>query len=195
MPPPAVKTIRDLIFWQYAKIISESAGFGKKNWGFIMKKFTQLKEGEIFWNEIREYIKEKEKKDECIFCGKKTGLTIDHLLPRRFNGPNDEKNVILVCKECNSSKGGRRLYEFWTLKKGLEGAKYEVPRIAEGKYLKFAYEVLKDKGLLDIDINELRKKICPKCDLKSLCIKEKSVGKFSPLCLDSLVTLCFKEKS
>ena len=26
MPPAAVKTIRDLIHWQYAKIISESAG-------------------------------------------------------------------------------------------------------------------------------------------------------------------------
>lgn len=60
---------------------------------------------------------------------KKTHLTVDHLLPRCFNGPDDEKNVIFVCKECNSSKGPRRLYEFWTLKKGLEGAKYEVPRI------------------------------------------------------------------
>jgi len=77
MPPPVVKSVRDLIFWQYAKIIAESAGFGKKNYGFVMKKFRQLKEGEIFWNEIREYVKEREKKDECIFCGAKTNLTID----------------------------------------------------------------------------------------------------------------------
>jgi hypothetical protein len=193
MPPPVVKTIKDLIFWQYSKIISESAGFGKRNWGFVMKKFKQLQEGEIFWNEIREYVKEKEKKDECIFCGKKTSLTIDHLLPRCFNGPNDEKNVIFVCRECNSSKSGKRLYEFWTLKKGLEGAKYEVPRIAEGKYLKFAYEVLKNKGLLDLTMNEIKKQVCPKCDVKYLCIKEKSVGKLSPLCLDGILTLCFKE--
>jgi hypothetical protein len=192
MPPPVVKTIKDLIFWQYSKIISESAGFGKRNWGFVMKKFKQLQEGEIFWNEIREYVKEKEKKDECIFCGKKTNLTIDHLLPRCFNGPNDEKNVIFVCKECNSSKGSRRLYEFWTLKKGLEGAKYEVPRIAEGKYLKFIYEVLKNKGLLDLTMNEIKKHVCPKCDVKNLCLKEKSVGKLSPLCLDGILTLCFK---
>jgi hypothetical protein len=193
MPPPAVKTVKDLIFWQYAKIISESAGFGKRNWGFVMKKFKQLKEGEIFWDEIREYVKEKEKKDECIFCGKKTNLTVDHLLPRCFNGPDDEKNVTFVCKECNSSKGNRRLYEFWTLKKGLEGAKYEVPRIAEGKYLKFAYEVLKNKCLLDLSISEIKKQICPKCDVKNLCVKEKSVGKLSPLCLDGILTLCFKE--
>jgi hypothetical protein len=192
MPPSIVKTVRDLIFWQYAKIISESAGFGKRNWRFVMKKFKQLKDGEIFWNEIREYVRER--KDECIFCGRKTDLTIDHLFPRLFNGPDDEKNIVFVCRECNSSKGSRRLYEFWTLKVGLEGAKYEVPRIAEGKYLKLAYEVLEENGLLDIDIDEIREKICPICDVKSLCVMEDSVGKLSPLCLDGIVTLCLRRK-
>ncbi|MEM2636957.1 MAG: hypothetical protein QXL15_01265, partial [Candidatus Korarchaeota archaeon] len=78
-------------------------------------------------------------------------------------------------------------------RKGLEGAKYEVPRIAEGKYLKFLYEILENKGLLELDINEIKKKICPKCDIKYLCVKEGSVGKLSPLCLDGVVTLCFRE--
>lgn len=192
MPPPAVKTIRDLIFWQYAKIISESAGFGKRNWGFVMKKFRQLREGDIFWNEIREYVKERERKDECIFCGTKSDLTLEHLFPRCLNGPDDEKNVIWVCSRCNSSKGSKRLYEWWTVKKGLEGAKYEVPRIAEGKYLKFLYETLKERGLLDLTVDDLRKQVCPECDLKSLCIREKSAGKLSPLCLDGIATLCFK---
>jgi hypothetical protein len=192
MPPSTVKTVRDLIFWQYAKIISESAGFGKRNWRFVMKKFKQLKDGEIFWNEIREYVRER--KDECIFCGRKTDLTIDHLFPRLFNGPDDEKNIVFVCRECNSSKGSRRLYEFWRLKVGLEGAKYEVPRIAEGKYLKLAYEVLEENGLLDIDIDEIREKICPICDVKSLCVMEDSVGILSPLCLDGIVTLCLRRK-
>ena len=157
-----------------------------------MRKFKQLQEGEIFWNEIREYVKERENKDECIFCESKTDLTIDHLLPRCFSGPDDEKNVIWVCKTCNSSKGSKRLYEFWTSKRGLKGAKYEVPRIAEGKYLKFVYEVLKKKGLLNLDINQIKNRICPECDLKRSCVKEKSVGKLSPLCLDGILTLCFK---
>jgi len=194
MPPPVVKTVRDLILWQYAKIISGSAGFGKTNYGFVMSKFKQLQEGEIFWNEIREYVKERETKDECIFCRSRTSLTIDHLLPRCFNGPDDEKNVIWVCKKCNSSKGSRRLYEFWTIDMGLEGAKYEVPRIAEGKYLKLLYETLREKGLFDINIEEIRRRVCPECDLKKLCIKEKSEGKFSPLCLDGILTLCFMGK-
>jgi len=191
MPPSGVKTIEDLIFWQYAKIIAESAGFGKMNYGFVMTKYRQLQKGEIFWNEIREYVKEKENKDQCIFCGSKTGLTIDHLLPRCLNGPDDEKNVIWICKNCNSSKGSKRLYEFWTIKNGLKGAKYQVPRIAEGQYLKFVYEILKEKDLLDLDIKQIRKQICPKCDIKELCIKQKTEGKLSPLCLDGILTLCF----
>ena len=81
MAPSIVKTVRDLIFWQYAKIIAGSAGFGKTNYRFVMRKFKQLQDGEIFWNEIREYVKEREKQGECILCGSETNLTIDHLLP------------------------------------------------------------------------------------------------------------------
>ncbi|KXA97077.1 hypothetical protein AKJ39_03730 [candidate division MSBL1 archaeon SCGC-AAA259J03] len=50
MPPSAVKTVEDLIFWQYAKIISKSAGMGKKNYGFIMDRFKKLQSGEIEWS-------------------------------------------------------------------------------------------------------------------------------------------------
>jgi hypothetical protein len=159
-----------------------------------MKKFRQLQQGEIFWNEIREYVKEKERMDACIFCGIKTDLTIDHLLPRCLNGPNDEKNVIWVCQKCNSSKGAKRLYEFWTDKKGLKGAKYEVPRIAEGKYLKLVYEVLKERNLFDLDDDKIRESICPKCDVKKMCIRENSEGKLSPLCLDGTLTFCFMKE-
>jgi hypothetical protein len=167
---------------------------GKRNWGFIMRKFKQLRDGEIFWNEIREYVKEREKKAECIFCGSKVNLTIDHLFPRSLNGPNNEKNIVWICSKCNSSKGSKRLYELWTIKKGLNGAKYGVLRIAEGKYLKLVYEILRNKGMLDLTINDMRKQICPKCDLQVLCLKEESIGELSPLCLDGLTTLCLRLK-
>lgn len=61
MPPAAVKSIQDLIFWQYAKIISGSAGFRRENYRFIMDRFKKLKSGEIEWSTaIREYVKERE---------------------------------------------------------------------------------------------------------------------------------------
>jgi hypothetical protein len=67
MPPAAVKTIRDQIFWQYAKLISKSAGLGG-NRGFQMKKFIQLRDGKIVWSStIWGWLKEHEKPEECIY--------------------------------------------------------------------------------------------------------------------------------
>jgi len=188
MPPKAVRTVKDLIFWQYLKIISDSPGFGKKNSGFIMTKFKQLSNGQISWNEIREYIKEKENNNVCILCGDQCELTIDHFFPRYYNGPDNEKNVIWVCKKRNSSKSKKRLYEYFTSKNGLDAAKYNVPKIAEGKYLKFIYKTLKNNKWLDFTIDDIKQMVCPQCDLKKICIKENSTNKLSPLCLDELLT-------
>jgi len=41
MPPSAVKTVRELIFYQYAKIVSNSARLGKKNYGMIMSTYSR----------------------------------------------------------------------------------------------------------------------------------------------------------
>ena len=42
MPPPVVKTIRDEIYWQYAKLISKSAGFGINQRAFQMERFIEI---------------------------------------------------------------------------------------------------------------------------------------------------------
>ncbi len=192
MPPAVVKNIQDLIYWQYAKIIAQSAGFSKKDYGFVTSKFKQLNQGVITWNELREYIKEREQQ-ECGYCGATADLTLEHLLPRKFKGPDNERNVVWVCKSCNSKKGAKRLYEYHVHKGGLNEAKYKVPRIAEGKYLKFAYETLQANNMLQLKISELTVQVCPECDLKPLCIKEDTEGKLSTLCIDGLLTLCFKK--
>ncbi|MFQ5884717.1 MAG: HNH endonuclease, partial [Thermoplasmata archaeon] len=190
MPPSAIKSVRDLIYWQYAKIIADSAGMGKRNWRFVMDRFKKLQQQEIFWNEIREYVKEHENPGECIFCGDRGTLTLEHLFPRSLRGPQKEKNVVWVCKRCNSEKGARRPYEWYTRRSGLKAAKYDVPRIAEGKYLKLAYEILGEGGLLDVSVEDLRVRVCPNCDLGDLCVEEDSVGKLSVLCLDGMVGVC-----
>jgi len=87
-----------------------------------MNKFIQLKQGEIFWSEIREYIKEKEYPNECIFCRANADLTLEHLLPQKYHGSNTEKNLVWICKSCNSSKGARRLYEYFAIQAGVEAA-------------------------------------------------------------------------
>lgn len=180
LPPSAVKTIGDLIFWQYAKIISESAGYGKKQFGFVMDRFKKLSSGEISWStSIREYIKEKEKKDTCIYCEGKTDLTLEHILPRSRGGPDVADNARWACKSCNSSKGDKRLYEWFELER-----RYEVPRIAERKYLKLLYTLHEQMGTLNLsDLS----KLCPRCDLEIKCPEKQ---KLTVYCLEGI----FKKK-
>lgn len=52
MPPAAVKTVKDLIFWEYAKLISGSAIYDRKNYGFVMDRFKKLQSGGIKWSQI-----------------------------------------------------------------------------------------------------------------------------------------------
>lgn len=178
MPPSAVKTIRDLIYWQYAKIISESAGYGKRQFGFVMNRFKALQTGKISWStSIREYIKERENPDICIYCGSKSDLTLEHILPRSRGGPDTPDNAVWVCKKCNSSKGSKRLYEWYELDR-----RYDLPRIAEGKYLKLLYSLHEENGTLDIsDVS----KLCGCCDLFEKCPEKK---KLTVYCLEGIFT-------
>jgi hypothetical protein len=164
MPPSAVKTIRDLLYWQYSKLISASAGIGKNQFGFIMNRFKKLQSGEIEWSgSIQEYIREREMPNQCIYCGTTENLSYDHLAPRIKGGPDTPDNVVMACRECNSSKGGRGLYEWFKLDK-----RNEVPRIAEGKYLKLLYRLHEEKGNLDLGRERLET-LCSNCELSYLC--------------------------
>ena len=175
MPPPAVKTVKDLLYWQYAKIISNSAGAGKGNYGFVMDRFKKLKSGDIRWSSsIREYVKEHEEPDRCVYCGAHGGLTVEHMLPRARSGPDVPENAVWVCTSCNSKKGSKRLYEWY----GLE-SRNALPRIAEGKYLKLLYSLHERAGTLDA----LPADLCPSCDLGNKCPVE---GSLTVYCLEGV---------
>ncbi len=182
MPPSAVKTIRDVIYWQYAKLISKSAGFGISSRAFQMERFKKLQSGGIKWSStVREWLIEHEKPDECVYCKNKTDLTVEHILPKSCGGPDITDNTILVCKSCNSKKGGKRLYESFGLSK-----KDEIPRIAEGKYLKLLYDLHEKAGTLDVDIAVLDGEMCCRCAIKQNCVNESTVGKMTVYCLEGM---------
>jgi hypothetical protein len=66
--------------------------------------------------------------------------------------------------------------------------KYEMPRLVEGKYLKFVFETLSKSQCLDLAIDKIVEKICPQCDLTPLCENQRTFHKLSPLCLDGATT-------
>ena len=157
MPDRNVETIRDLICYQYAKIIARSAfkasdgRVAKSNhYGFIKKTFLELKKGEKSWSEItREDWQFVESEKKCIYCGSEEDLNREHLVPRslRINErcPTCERiqgihNQVWACRPCNSLKGTKGLYDFYRMKYPIEKKYYDfIPPLAEKKYLKTIY--------------------------------------------------------
>ena len=44
---------------------------------------------------------------QCQQCGETEGeMHLDHIVPRRLGGSEDDSNMQILCKRCNLSKGG-----------------------------------------------------------------------------------------
>jgi len=157
MPDRDVKTILDLIYYQYAKIIARRAfdiSDGKEakrqHYGFIKQTFRELKNGVISWSEItREDWQFVESEKKCIYCGTESDIHKEHIVPRSLKiksecGTCDKiqgiHNQVWACRQCNSSKGMKGLYEFFKAKYPNERKFYDlIPPLAEKKYLKTIY--------------------------------------------------------
>lgn len=44
---------------------------------------------------------------ECVYCGSKKELTIDHVIPKSKGGKNDWINLVTSCFKCNLKKADR----------------------------------------------------------------------------------------
>lgn len=45
--------------------------------------------------------------NQCVYCGSKKHLTIDHVLPKSRGGDNTWKNLVTCCLSCNLKKGNK----------------------------------------------------------------------------------------
>jgi hypothetical protein len=91
---------------------------------------------------------------------------------------NLPENAVWVCQKCNSSKGSKRLYEWYGLDR-----RNELPRIAEEKYLKELYEIHESMGTLDIAKEDILR-LCERCDLGEKCPEKQ---KLTVYCLEGLL--------
>ena len=57
------------------------------------------------WRKIRARIIERDR-GLCQLCGNE-GDSVDHIMPRIEGGTDDDSNLQLLCRSCNSKKGGR----------------------------------------------------------------------------------------
>lgn len=147
MPHASIKTIRNLIYWEYAKLIAGSAVRDRKNYAFIVYTYTRLRNQQIHPSAIlrENQLLVGEYSDRCAYCEKQIGdMQWEHIIPLSRGGPDTIDNQVLSCQSCNLSKSGRDPYEWYG-----EEKKYDIPRVVWGKYLKIVYEIHKEKGSLE----------------------------------------------
>jgi len=70
--------------------------------------------------------------ERCKFCRETDRLERHHIVPRRFDGSNDEENIVTVCPTCHSkleSLYDKRFYDALGVEKAtLEKAECDVDR-------------------------------------------------------------------
>lgn len=49
----------------------------------------------------------KRDRNTCQYCGSKSSLTLDHVLPRSRGGADSWENLVTACDTCNVKKGNR----------------------------------------------------------------------------------------
>ena len=79
----------------------------------------------------------------CYYCGSAKNLCADHLIPGIRGGPDASDNLIWACRRCNSSKGGRDLLEWMTLKN-----RFPLLLLLR-RYMKIVARYCKEHGRLD----------------------------------------------
>lgn len=78
---------------------------------------------------------------ECVYCGSKKELTIDHVIPRSKGGRNTWTNLVTCCQKCNLKKGDKTLEES---RMHLRIKPYEPSYIAENVRIMEAWESLQN---------------------------------------------------
>ena len=69
MPPKNVRTIRELIYWEYAKLVSGSATGDRRNYRFVMYTYQRLLAGKAHPSAIlRENKHLFEEEHRCAVC-------------------------------------------------------------------------------------------------------------------------------
>ena len=144
--PRRFATVRNLIYWEYAKIISGSATGDRRSYNFVNFTFRKLVEGKISPSTILTENKQLFMLgDICAYCGTTGPLQWEHIIPVSLGGPDNIDNMVRACSPCNLSKGARDPYQ-WFLGAGRGDS---IPRLVLGKFLKLVFEEYSARELLD----------------------------------------------
>jgi len=162
-----IKTIRQLIYWLYSKLIAEASNFKRNDFAIIMNIYKKLNSGELNISSLyRENLKLLASEKKCVYCGSLVKIELDHIIPKNKGGTDNIDNIIYSCKKCNISKSDKDLIEWY-------GPNYSaiIPRQVFIKYLKIIYEEFDKNLLLDLELKNFNPEIRTS-DLSKIFLKE-----------------------
>lgn len=118
--------------------------YSKSKKGKITRKKAGLKRRALENNTIHKLSKKElqiiqERDKVCVYCQKKSKLTIDHIIPLKNGGKDIFLNIVMACESCNKSKKDLDVF-YWCNKKG-----YKVPSIVSANISKILVLDKKDK--------------------------------------------------
>jgi hypothetical protein len=178
--PGYVKTIREEIFFEYAKLISRSTLKGNVDYPFVANRFKALLKGRVTMADMnREWPRGADMPPACVYCGSATDLDLDYLIPLSRGGSRSSDNTVLSCPDCRSSRGEQGIFR-WL---GLEKKESLDPFIC-GRYLKELFDAHSQKGTLEIHKHAITL-LCPGCGNADACRKWEVVEELTCLCLES----------
>jgi hypothetical protein len=153
--PPRRETVRELLMYEYAKLIADSAiavrmgltpakRTGAAYWSFVMATYRRLNSGAIAPSDIlRENKVLMEIGDSCAYCGCSGQLQWEHIVPRSLGGPDNIDNLVRACASCNSAKRAHDPISWFGERRA------QIPRLVMGKLLKLLLEAHGAAGTLD----------------------------------------------
>jgi len=152
MTPEFVETRRDLIFWEYANILSDSNLPDKEQLPLVTEKFKKFQEEINEWTYVlREGVdKNATESSKCFYCNSSDDLILDKIVAERPCGYVESHNLVKACKKCCASKGNKNLMEWWGWDR-----RYELPREVFAEYLKMLYICHQCKGILDRKVRNI----------------------------------------
>lgn len=99
------------------KWLRDNRMINKERWSeYDRKHYKKIKKFKV--KQDKRYVKEAfdECNHQCIYCGSKKGIQIDHILPMLKGGEHKLNNLVIACGYCNKSKGGTDDIIGWCLK-------------------------------------------------------------------------------
>ena len=139
-------TARELIYWEYAKLVAGRVVGNRQQYAFVNYVFRQFSEQKMLPAAI--LVENKKlflEADQCAYCGSPADLQWEHIVPLAMGGPNNIDNLVRACRSCNLQKGARDPYQWYAARHDLDG----IPRLVLGKFLKLVFEKYAVMGILD----------------------------------------------